>query len=82
MESDNKSTLITKTVANSSQKLLKDLIKNVKEIRRGDIKTKQIQPLSDSLRRIFYHGLSLDSCVSSIGRIPSGVDLAIANALN
>lgn len=63
MENDDQSTAMAKPVANSKQKLLKDLIKNVEEF----ITTKQIKALSESLKRIFYHGLSLDNRVSSTG---------------
>lgn len=63
MENDDQSTVMAKPVANSKQKLLNDLIKNVEEF----ITTKQIKALSESLKRIFYHGLSLDNRVSSTG---------------
>lgn len=63
MENEDQSTAMAKPVANSKQKLLKDLIENVEEF----ITTKQIKALSESLKRIFYHGLSLDNRVSSTG---------------
>lgn len=63
MESEDKvleSAVTKKNRKHAEQKLLKDLIKNVEAF----LINKDLRPLSESLKRIFYHGLSLDSRVS------------------
>lgn len=55
------SVAITKNSENTNQKLMKDLIKNVEAfLGNKDL----LRPLSQSLKRIFYHGLTLDNRVS------------------
>lgn len=55
-------TLTNKTSENLSQRLLKELINNSENY----INNKELKQLSETLKRIFYHGLSLDTHVSNI----------------
>lgn len=50
----------TKASERTDKKLLKELIKNVEKF----ITNKELRALSETLKKIFYHGLSLDSHVS------------------
>lgn len=63
MEQEDK-VLDTEATAKASErtdkKLLKELIKNVERF----ITNKELRALSETLKKIFYHGLSLDSHVS------------------
>ena len=62
-EKDLKSPELSKELVKTEQKLLKQLIKSSQTfITNKD----QLQVLSESLKRIFYHGLSLDKHVSTI----------------
>lgn len=51
---------IVKSSETASARLLKDLITNVEAF----LVNKELQALSESLKKIFYHGLSLDNQVS------------------
>jgi hypothetical protein len=53
-------TTIVDISENTDQKLLRELIANSQEF----IANKELRALSETLKRIFYHGLSLDRHVS------------------
>lgn len=52
-------TLLLKASENTEQKLLKDFIENVKTF----LTNKETRALDSTLKKIFYHGLSLDNNV-------------------
>lgn len=61
MESTPDTAILVKTSESGEQELLRSLINGCKEF----LENKNIQKLSEGLKRIFYHGLSLDSNVSN-----------------
>lgn len=50
----------SKNSENTEQKLLKELIKSVEDF----VTNKELRSLSESFKKVFYHGLSLDNHVS------------------
>jgi hypothetical protein len=61
--------LIMNTSENIDQRLLRELVANVQEF----ITKKELRALSETLKRIFYHGLSTDSHVSKQTQMISSV---------
>lgn len=61
-EDNAESTKEVKSSESARAKLLKDLITNVEAF----LVNKELQALSESLKKIFYHGLSLDN---QVGRL-------------
>lgn len=57
---DKQSEILIKSKESVYQKLLKELIKSVEEF----VTKKEIRCLSEALKQIFYHGLTLDNHVS------------------
>lgn len=55
------SALLIKASENTEQKLLKELIQNVESF----LTNKELRALDSTLKKIFYHGLSLDIHVSN-----------------